>query len=39
MTYDWDGQRTKRTQTLRMSTAIVVALVLPLAALAWSYVG
>lgn len=38
MTYDWDGQRTRRIQLAKLVTAIAVGLVVPLAVTAWTYV-
>ena len=39
MTYDWDGQRVRRNQALKLAIAIGVGLMVPLAITAWSYIG
>ena len=39
MIYDWDGQRTRRTQVMRFTVAVTVGLALPLVATIWSYVN
>jgi hypothetical protein len=39
MTYDWDGQRTRRIQIFRIVSAIAVALMMTIALTAWSYSG
>jgi len=38
MTYDWDGQRTRRNQALKLVTAIAVGLMVPLVITAWSHI-
>lgn len=39
MTYDWDGQRTRRTMALKLMTAVAIGLSLPLVVTVWTYVG
>jgi hypothetical protein len=39
MTYDWDGQRTRRVAALKFMTAVVIGLSVPLAVALWTYVG
>lgn len=39
MAYDWDGQRTRRLQAIRLVTAVVMGLIVPLAFVAWPYVS
>jgi hypothetical protein len=38
MIYDWDGRRTRRIQLMRLVTAVVIGLAVPLAIAAWPYV-
>jgi len=38
MTYDWDGQRTRRLQIARLAVAIFVGLIFPIVVMTWSYV-
>lgn len=39
MTYDWDGQRTRRAMAFKLMTAVAVGLSVPLAVTIWSYIG
>jgi hypothetical protein len=39
MVYDWDGQRTRRTQLMRFTVAVTVGLAVPLVITMWSYVS
>lgn len=39
MVYDWDGQRTRRTQVMRFTVAVTVGLTVPLVITMWSYVS
>jgi hypothetical protein len=39
MTYDWDGQRTRRMAAFKFMTAIAVGLSVPLAVTLWTYIG
>ncbi|KSV71179.1 hypothetical protein N182_30780 [Sinorhizobium sp. GL2] len=39
MVYDWDGQRTRRTQLIRFTVAVTVGLAMPLVIAMWSYVS
>lgn len=38
MTYDWDGQRTRRMIAFKLATAIAIGISLPLAVTLWTYV-
>jgi hypothetical protein len=39
MTYDWDGQRTRRLVALKLLTAVAAALSLPLAIALWTQIS
>jgi len=39
MTYDWDGQRTRRLVAFKLLTAVAAGLSLPLALTVWTYIG
>jgi hypothetical protein len=39
MTYDWDGNRTRRLMALKLLTAVAAGLSLPLALTVWTYMG
>lgn len=39
MTYDWDGQRTRRLIAFKLVTAVVVGISVPSAVALWSYIG
>jgi hypothetical protein len=39
MVSDWDGQRTRRIQLMRLATAVTVGLAVPLVITMWSYVS
>lgn len=39
MTYDWDGQRTRRAMAIKLTAAVAVALSVPLVVMVWTYVG
>jgi hypothetical protein len=39
MTYDWDGQRTRRMVAFKLMTAVVIGLSVPVAVALWTYVG
>lgn len=38
MTYDWDGQRTRRIATFKLMTAVAIGLSVPLAVTLWTYI-
>jgi hypothetical protein len=38
MVYDWNGQKTRRLNLIRLATAVAFGLAVPLAITAWSYV-
>lgn len=39
MSYDWDGQRTRRMVLFKLMTAVVIGLSVPLAVALWTYMG
>jgi hypothetical protein len=39
MVYDWDGQRTRRPQMMRLTVAMTVGLAVPLVFTMWSYLN
>lgn len=39
MTYDWDGQRTRRLIAFKLITAVAVGISVPLAVTLWTYIG
>ena len=39
MVYDWDGQRTRKIQLLRLGVAVTVGLAIPLVITIWPYVN
>ena len=39
MVYDWNGQRTRRTQLIRFTVAVTVGLAMPLVIAMWSYLN
>lgn len=39
MTYDWDGQRTRRTMAIKLMAADAVGLSVPLVVTVWTYAG
>jgi hypothetical protein len=39
MTYDWDGQRTRRMVAFKFMTAVALGLSVPLAVTLWTYIG
>ena len=39
MTYDWDGQRTRRTMAIKLMAAVAAGLSVPLVLTVWTYVG
>ena len=38
MTYDWEGQRTRRIQLFRFVTAIMAGLIVPAVITAWQFI-
>lgn len=39
MTYDWDGQRTRRIVAVKLMTAVAIGLSVPLAVTLWTFIG
>lgn len=39
MAYDWDGRRTRRIRLLRLATAIVFGVAVPVVIAAWPHVS
>ena len=39
MVYDWDGQRTRKIQLLRLGAAVTLGLAIPLVITIWPYVN
>ena len=39
MVYDWDGQRARRTQAMRLTVAVSIGLGAPLVITMWSYLN
>jgi hypothetical protein len=39
MTYDWDGQRTRRKVAFKLMTPVAFGLSVPLAVTLWTYIG
>ena len=39
MTYDWDGQRTRRMATFKLMMAVALNISVPLAVTVWTYIG